>query len=310
MSVLTIRLFGRMQLAHAGKPWECNATHTTQILLAYLLLNRERLHSREVLAGLLWAEQPQKSARRCFNTALWRLRRLLEPDGVRGSYLIVTNGGMVGFNPDGDYWLDLAEFERGVSAASQRPPLDMSADEVETLCATLELYQGDLLEALYADWVLSERERLRSLYLTGLAHLFQHYSQRNCLEEAVQYGGRILALDPIREDIHRELMLLYARNGQRGRALRQYDACRAALHSEQAVEPSPETRAVYRQLSTKTATQPIAQVVVPSTTNPTSSTTYNDAVSLLQVAIQQFNGAQEQLRNAMHLVEILRGRKE
>jgi DNA-binding SARP family transcriptional activator len=59
-----------------------------QALLAYLLLFRHRLHVRDLLAGLFWGDNGQEKARNCLNTALWRLWRILEPEGISaGAYI-------------------------------------------------------------------------------------------------------------------------------------------------------------------------------------------------------------------------------
>jgi hypothetical protein len=57
-----------------------------------------------------------------------------------------------------------------------------------------------------------------------------------------------LALDPLREETHRTLMRLYARQGRLGDALRQYQTCVSVLHGELGVEPAQETRRIYREI--------------------------------------------------------------
>ena len=113
MSVLRIHLFGCVRIEQEGGRASEKPTRAVQGLLAYLLLQRHRCHSRDVLCGLFWADQDEDSARGCLNTALWRLRRVLEPEGIpRGTYLTKTADGEIGFNCESDYWLDVAVLER------------------------------------------------------------------------------------------------------------------------------------------------------------------------------------------------------
>jgi DNA-binding SARP family transcriptional activator len=58
----------------------------------------------------------------------------------------------------------------------------------------------------------------------------------------------LLAGDPEREGWHRSLMKAYARLGERPLALRQYHACRTIIRDRLGVEPSEETRELYRSL--------------------------------------------------------------
>jgi DNA-binding SARP family transcriptional activator len=67
-------------------------------------------------------------------------------------------------------------------------------------------------------------------------------------ENGLSYGRQILELDPLREEIHRELMRLYIENQQRPLAIRQYKACCEMLRAELDIEPMLETQALYAQI--------------------------------------------------------------
>jgi DNA-binding SARP family transcriptional activator len=244
MAALRIQLFGTVRVWHEGRLPDPKLSRAVQSLLAWLLLHRGRTHAREPLAAVFWNEQSEERARGCLSTALWRLRQVLEPRGIqRGTYLI-AQPDIVGFNCDSDYWLDVAAFEDGVGRQLPGSPrvaqtVDWSRAEAAVAC-----YTGDLLEGFYADWALRERERLRMLYLDCLARLLRRHSETGALEQAIRCGRQILALDPLREDVHREMMRLHVRNGHRALAVQQYESCRAALEAELGVEPMEETRSL------------------------------------------------------------------
>lgn len=249
MAVLRIQLFGTVRVSHAGPPHDTRLIHAVQSLLAWLVLHRRRTYARETLAGLFWGEHTEARARSCLSTALWRLRRVLEPSGItRGTYLIAKNSGEVGFNCDSEHWLDVAEFEEGVqrhlpertAAGRER---DWSGAE-----AAVSHYTGDLLEGFYEEWALRERERLRILYLDSLGTLLSHYSETGALQQALRCARQILALDPLREEVHREVIRLHLRSGHRALALQQYESCRALLDEELGVEPMEETQALHVEL--------------------------------------------------------------
>ena len=256
MAALHIQLFGAVQIWHARMALDVRLTHAVQALLAWFLLHRGKVHSRERLAGLFWGDQSEARGRSCLSTALWRIRQVLEPAGVpRGTYLI-AQPDVVGFNCASDHWLDVAAFEEGVgrhlspSAGIDRAR-DWSGAEEAVAC-----YTGDLLEGFYDDWALRERERLRMLYLDCLATLLRRHSETGALERALRCGQQILTLDPLREDIHREMIRLHMRNGHRALARQQYECCRAALEVELGVEPMEETRALCAGLLPAPRTEP------------------------------------------------------
>ncbi len=233
MSALRIHLFGTIRVSHAGRPGDARPIHGVQSLLAWLLLHRQRTHTRESLTALFWGDQDETHARGCLSTALWRLRQVLEPSGVaRGTYL-VGRSDTIAFNCQSDYWLDVAAFEDGV------------ADDAES---ALACYGGDLLEGFYDEWIIHERERLRMLYLDTLAALLQRHSDGGDISSALRCARRILSLDPLREDVHRHVIRLHVRSGQRALALQQYATCRGVLLAELGIEPMAETRALCDDL--------------------------------------------------------------
>lgn len=205
MGILQVELFGVMRVTQNNWLNEVIMTREIQALLAYLLLQRRRVHSREVLSGMFWGKHSQERARGSLNTALWKLKKALEPEGIpAGTYLKNTH------------------------------------------LKVLELYKADLLEGFYDNWALRERERLRTLYLKSL--IYQYYGFHGACESAIAYGQQILDLDPLREEIHREMMRLYLENGQRTLSLRQYEICRSTLAEELGISPMEDTQALYAQI--------------------------------------------------------------
>ena len=275
MALLRIRLFGAVRVSHADHPREERLSHAVQALLAWLVLNRRKTHAREALAGVFWGEQQEDRARSCLSTALWRLKQALEPDGVpRGAYLI-SDPTAVGFNCDSEHWLDVAAFEEGARLLRTLDPRGDAPADWSRAEVALGHCTGDLLEGFYDDWAIRERERLRLLHLDSLGILLSHYAGTGATDEALRCGLRILAIDPLREDTHREIIRLHLRRGHRALALRQYEWCRTVLEDELGVEPLEETRALCagvhpasrsaagRAVTGRTAT-PVANSVVTS----------------------------------------------
>jgi DNA-binding SARP family transcriptional activator len=250
MGTLRVWLFGAVRLDHEDFAIDPAAVHAVQGLLAYLLLHRERLHSREALAGVFWGDRADGKARRCLNTAVWRLRSALEPAGVpRGAYLLSTDAGELGFNCASDHWLDVAVFEQRARQMLARPEEEIQPPDVEGLREGVQLCCGELLEGFYDDWALRERERLRLLYLHCLRRLMHVYRQQGAYEDSLACAQQILACDPLREDVHREAMRLYCDLGQRSLAVRQYQRCREILAGELGILPMEETQALYASIA-------------------------------------------------------------
>jgi DNA-binding SARP family transcriptional activator len=249
MTVLEIKLFGPVEISHDNWKTKVNTTRIIQGLLAYLLLQRHRTHSREGLVSLFWADQNEEKARGCLNTTLWRLRTVLEPSGItQGTYLLREPSGSIGFNWESPYWLDVAIFEDEIHRILGIHPQSIEKADIQKLEDVLQLYNGDLLEGFYDDWVLREREKLRSLYLNSLAYLMKYEMYQGMHEKALSYAAQILEIDPLREEIHREMMRIYVDNQQRTLAIRQFNLCSDILKTELGILPMEETRNLYDQI--------------------------------------------------------------
>jgi DNA-binding SARP family transcriptional activator len=214
-------------------------TRKTRALLAYLALSAGAGQPRDKLTALLWGDSGDRQARQSLRQALFALRRSLAPAGAGE---ILVEGERVALDPAA-VEVDAALFERHVRAGTP-----------ETLEHAMALYRGDLLEGLlvreagFEEWLVAERERLRELAQEALARLVALHDRRGDLDLAIRAGQRLIALDPLQEPAHRALMRLYARDGRRGAALRQYQTCLDVLQRELGTEPEAQTRELYHDL--------------------------------------------------------------
>lgn len=247
MARLAISLFGSARVSIDGVERREALPISALCLLSYMLLNRERVHRREILAGIFWGDMSEDRARHCLRTSLWRLRKLIEPDGGHDQpFFLITSRGEIGVNVDSDLWLDIAEFESSIPSVNKSDSGPYRREVLERLERAVDLYAGDLLEGVYSDWVLRERERLRSHYLRGLSLLMRAHGSSGHYDTALHWGRKMLMEDPMHEAHIREMMRLYVLNGQRAEALRQYETSARLLRQELSIDPMTETRALYQ----------------------------------------------------------------
>jgi len=240
---LSLRLLGGFLLRSdaRGRPLP---VRKAQALLAYLALRAGRAHTREALTDLLWSGTADKQARQSLRQIMVRLRRTLA--GAHRAVL-VTQGDTVTVNP-ASLEIDVVQFERLVRRGTP-----------DALEAAGALYQGPLLDGFrvaepeFEEWLEGERARLHGLAVDALHRLVSHHDKAGRPEQAVLAATRLVALDPLQEDVHRTLMRLHARHGRRAAALRQYQACLALLQKELGVEPEMETKRLYLEILQRAA---------------------------------------------------------
>ena len=237
-NMLELRLLGRLDIHRNGIPLNDLRAAKTLALLIYLTV-ATRPHTRSALAGLLWGGMPEAKARDNLSKALSTLRPVV------GEHLTITRQ-TVALNEESDFWVDVAAFEAGVNDSS-----------IEQLQAAVQLYEGHFLGDFYVrnapefeDWVLVQQVRLKELALRAWHTLAAHFTEQDAAgrAQAIDYTRCLLALEPWREEAHRQMMRLLALNGQRGAALAQYEMCRQVLADELHAEPGAETTTLYVQI--------------------------------------------------------------
>jgi DNA-binding SARP family transcriptional activator len=244
MARLSVRLFGPFQVTLDGETASFESDKV-RALLAYLAVEADSPHRREKLAGLLWPDWPEGSARNNLRHTLAVLRKTIGDREAPPPFLHVTHQ-TVQFNAASDAWVDVAAF--GTWLQTPEPSGQPSLDRWEQAA---RLYQGDFLEgfsladsAAFEEWVLQTREQYRRQAMEALQRVAAGYGERGEQERALEYAWRQTELDPWREEAHRQVMRLLAQSGRRSEALAQYRTCCRLLAEELGVEPSRETTSV------------------------------------------------------------------
>ncbi len=260
--MLRIQLLGSFEITDDGRPVPGLAKSRVQALLAYLLLHRHSPQPREYLAYLFWPESSESQARTNLRREWHQLRRAMAPTG---DFLRSPDSQSIQWNTDLPLALDVADFEEALTEAVRS---DSPQSRGEQLQRAVALYRGDLLPALYDDWILPKREELRQRYIRALEQLIALLAAQRDYPCAVQMAQRLLRYDPLHEAAYRQLIELYALQNDRARALHTYHTCATVLERELGVPPSAETQALHERLLGAGAA---AEVTPPAPTPDTSS---------------------------------------
>ncbi|TAH51625.1 MAG: hypothetical protein EYC68_09685 [Chloroflexota bacterium] len=232
--MLQVWLLGQFGIHIEGKRVVIPA-RAAQSLFAFLILNVGTPHRREKLAGMLWPELSDENARHNLRHELWRLRKALGAIQTLPAEYFLAEEFAIQFNPNADYWLDVAQLERA-------PAPD---DSVGDLIGRVALYRGELLPGFYDDWVAPERDRVQAIYETRMRELLEQLIAGQHWQTAVHWSEKWIALGQTPEAAYRALMLAYAMFGDRAQCAATYERCAKVLSQELGIEPSDETRALY-----------------------------------------------------------------
>ena len=249
MSEIEIRLFGGFDVRCGGATVRRFESQKARGLLAYLALHRGQALSREHVAALLWSEKDEQAARRNLRQVLYSLRTAFAEAGLE-TELLVGDAQAVGFHPDVGVWLDVADFEQATDVG-----LLGTEPDSQQLGRAARLYVGDFMSGFFVrdcppfeEWLITTQERLREAALAVYHTLVASCLRRGESRMGIHYARRLLAIDPMSERAHRQLMRLYAQSGRRTRALAQFEELRNLLNQELGVEPLAETTELYQSI--------------------------------------------------------------
>lgn len=245
-SLLHIELLGDFRLSYRDELVTSVDTPRLQSLLAYLVLHRGTLQSRQRIAFAFWPDSTEKQAYNNLRNLLYLLRREW-PESE--TFLKVDTKTLLWIDAP-TFTLDVAEFEQGITGAEEAL---QRADENTARIAfeqAVDLYQGDLLPGCYDEWIFPERERLHQSCTRALERLTDLLETQRDYASAIRHAQHLLRLDPLRETTYRRLMRLHTLNRDRARALRVYQDCTNTLEKELGVNPDPATQDLYERYLT------------------------------------------------------------
>ncbi|MDP9069066.1 MAG: AAA family ATPase [Actinomycetota bacterium] len=248
MSGLVISVLGSPTVEVDGDPVQVDTRKATA-LLVYLAVT-SRTQSRDRISGLLWPEYDQERARAALRRTLSSLRKALGDRWVSADRLGIS------LDLDG-VDLDVRTF-RGLLEEAERhshPDGETCAACVAALTRAVEAFGGSFLQGFslrdadpFDEWHSLESESLERELAAALDRLTRAQVAQGDLEAAVEVARRKLALDPLNEPAHRQLMQLYAWRGMRTAALQQYRECVGILDRELGVSPLGDTTALYEAI--------------------------------------------------------------
>ena len=243
-SAITVRCLGNFKVLVRGQELTQDrwVSAKARDLLAYFITFRgERIPAEQAFEAI-WSVKPGRGLT-AFHTALTRLRNALRSQEPSPRFVLVEAG---------EYHLDAARFSIDVDEFDAALANARATSNDETVARWLEqaiaLYQGEYLGNLYYDWLFPERRRLSQEYLGALRQLADYHFTQERYTRSLDLLHRALRMDNLLEELHCQVMRVYAALGDRAGLMRQYQELNDVLASEMGIEPLPETKKLYERL--------------------------------------------------------------
>ena len=224
--ILDFRLLGPVEVRAGGQLLRLGNTKQ-RALLAFLLLNANRVVSRNALIDALWGEDPPTTAATAVHGYVSSLRRSIGTNRIETR----SPGYLLNAAPEE---LDLATFERLYDEARALEPGNARA----RLEDALRLWRGVPLADLDAvPFATVERLRLEELRLSAIEDRADAYLALDRHAELVSELQTLVREHPLRERLRGQLMLALYRSGRQAEALEVYRHGRYLLAEELGLQP-------------------------------------------------------------------------
>ena len=257
---LSIRAFGALEFTLGEQPLRGIEYNKVRALLLVLALSPQRPQTRAALCALLWPDLPERAARNNLSQALTNLRKVIRTKDQGDAPFVLATTEAVQLNPASTISIavDVCRFEALLETSERHAHHSWHTCAVCTarLQQAMQLYRADFLaefslpdSAPFEEWAEIQRQRLHQYALSALNRLIRAAEWRGQAAIAIDYARRLVALDPLNEAGHRELIRLLACDEQWAAARKQYASLRHTLAQEINAEPEPATQALLAQLN-------------------------------------------------------------
>ncbi len=197
------------------------------------------LVTRDEVFATFWPDLSVKEATNVFHVTKRKISERLNHE------LTSYNSGF--YIPSGQMRVhyDATAFLEAIEQASTLP----DSEAAKRYRYAIDLYRGDFLTGLKMEWAVERRQALKGAYAQALIALGRICKNQGRNEEALGYFLRALHETPEREDIHREVMSLYAQLGRGEDAMAQYRRLEEELQAQLSIAPSRESRELFEQIA-------------------------------------------------------------
>jgi DNA-binding SARP family transcriptional activator/EAL domain-containing protein (putative c-di-GMP-specific phosphodiesterase class I) len=241
-----ISLLGGVSIEASGGTRTGLPGRRSELVLAYLVLEHDRVVSREELADALWAEQLPDSWAAALRGVISEVRRALQDVGLDPGALIDRGQGGYRFQLPPEMSVDALELTAVIDEARDALERGDAAAATAAAARAAEVSHRPFLPHHDGEWVDDVRRELNNALIRARELLVRGRRLAGDASGAARAAERLVAADPLNEAAHRLRIEVLGAFGDRGGALRAFEECKRIFADELGVTVSAETEATLR----------------------------------------------------------------
>lgn len=249
---LSIRTFGVIEAKRfASKPIPSKAwiTKRARDIFFFIATSKNRRALKDTLIENFWENENLETIEKNFHPTISHIRKALNwGQNLKISFLVFSDGAYQ-LNPEVSFWIDTEEFEKMIVQASKARSEGNLEEMFESLNQAAKIYAGEFMPGVYENWAEERRIHFEEQYVKVLSSLAKLCFSKKDFALAIKYAEQALQKDPLREDIYRILIKIYALQGKKALAIKCFNQLKEILEKELGVAPSPETEKLFRELT-------------------------------------------------------------
>lgn len=189
----------------------------------------KKVISREEAISIFWADNDEKTAKKNLRDVIYKTKRLLGEN-----VLLIFGNSSIQLNQECNITIDLDEIA----------PENIA-----------EKYSGDFLEHFYIknclefeEWAEDTRKKYRDLYIASLQKKLRYRTQDKDALSIKKYADIIIKNDLYNEENYRNVMRIYAENGNFNMAVKLYYELKKVLSEDIGEEPDEQTQDLFKNI--------------------------------------------------------------
>ena len=247
--------FGSTEFYQRGEPvpedkW---IRKKSKVLLAYLMSDPERIHTKDEIIDMFFDEMPADKADVAYHSTLYNIRTALKIYDIKTDKPKRSKDKTYDFNPqyilyedktirlNHDFYYESAniEFEKLFSKSRLT---SISADEKrEFISKAIEIYKGDFMPGYYDGWCEELRTKYKNNFIILCEELINILEGDAKYEEVIKYCELLLNEDKLNDSAHISIINAYSKLGNLKMAKNRSRLMLKIYDEELGEKPQPKT---------------------------------------------------------------------